>query len=62
MAINLFSKTMAAHSARATGDGLPSFLVCEQDPRRSDAFMRDLREKGGSELAQRVETVGSGRE
>ena len=61
MALNLFSKTLMAHQANASGDS-PSFLICENDDRRAQAFMEDLRQKGGSELASRVNRVGSGRE
>jgi 3-hydroxyisobutyrate dehydrogenase len=61
MALNLFSKTLMAHQASSSGDG-PSFLICENDDRRAQAFLEDLRQKGGSELASRVNRVGSGRE
>jgi len=60
MALNLFSKTFLAHQA-GKGDA-PSFLICENDDRRAQAFIEDLRQKGGSELASRVNRVGSGRE
>lgn len=61
MALNLFSKTFLAHQATSGADG-PFFLICENDDRRAQAFMEDLRQKGGSELASRVNRVGSGRE
>lgn len=63
MALNLFSKTWLAHQQASSGKGdLPSFLICENDERRADAFMEDLRQKGGSELASRINRVGNGRE
>jgi 3-hydroxyisobutyrate dehydrogenase len=63
MAINLFSKTfLASQKTSVDGQGLPSFLICENDDRRAEAFLDDLRQKGGSELASRVERAGSGRE
>ncbi len=59
MAINLFTKTyLAGHGSSEP----PNFLVCEQDDRRAEAFLRELREKGGSELSGLVNRVGSGRE
>ena len=60
MAINLFSKTFAAHSS--SSEPPPQFAVCEQDLPRAQRFMDDLREKGGVELAQRVTHVASGKE
>lgn len=60
MAINLFTKTHLAYLSASTPS--PSFLICEQDDKRAAAFLRDLREKGGVELSQRVERVGNGRE
>jgi 3-hydroxyisobutyrate dehydrogenase len=64
MAFNLFTKTFLAHETSSTSlqREMPSFLICEADKRRADEFVRDLREKGGIELASRVQSVGSGRE
>lgn len=63
MALNLFTKTWIAHQqASAKQQDGPSFLICENDERRAEAFMEDLRQKGGNELASRVNRVGSGRE
>lgn len=63
MALNLFTKTfLASQKTSIEGHGLPSFLICENDDRRADAFLDDLRQKGGAELASRVGRVGSGRE
>lgn len=59
MAINLFTKTYIAN--QDTSDR-PSFLVCEQDDARAEAFLRELRERGGAELAGRVNRVESGKE
>lgn len=59
MAINLFTKTYLAENI---AQQRPSFLICEQDDSRAEAFMRDLREKSGAELARVVQRVGSGRE
>jgi 3-hydroxyisobutyrate dehydrogenase len=72
MAINLFTKTYQAHhdaasssrthridTARDTTD-IPGFAICEQDDNRAEAFLRDLRNRGGSELANRVERVSDG--
>lgn len=62
MALNLFTKTFLAHQQSSSNDEAPSFLICENDDRRALAFVEDLRQKGGSELANTVERVGSGRE
>jgi len=61
MALNLFTKTYLAHSQSASKEN-PEFLICENDDRRAQAFIEDLKQKGGSELANRVNRVGSGRE
>ena len=62
MALNLFTKTFLGHQQSSSNDDIPSFLICENDDRRALAFLEDLRQKGGSELANTVERVGSGRE
>lgn len=63
MALNLFTKTWLAHQQTNQGSReIPSFLICENDERRAEAFMEDLRQKGGSELASRVNRAGNGRE
>ncbi|ORX34190.1 NAD-binding of NADP-dependent 3-hydroxyisobutyrate dehydrogenase-domain-containing protein [Kockovaella imperatae] len=64
MAINLFTKTHAAHQSSSSGtpSAAPSFVICEQDDARADKFVTDLRNKGGAELAQRVQRAGSGKE
>lgn len=63
MALNLFTKTWLAHQQTTqASQEAPSFLICENDERRADAFMEDLRQRGGSELANRVNRVGNGRE
>lgn len=63
MALNLFSKTWLAHQqASPSSQDVPSFLICEHDERRAEAFMEDLRQTAGSELADRVGRVGNGRE
>ncbi|KAK8865764.1 hypothetical protein IAR55_000911 [Kwoniella newhampshirensis] len=65
MALNLFTKTYLAHQrGERAGHGreTPTFLVCEEDNSRTESFLYDLREKGGAELAGRVERVASGRE
>ena len=63
MALNLFSKIHAAHiqGGKSETEG-PRFLICEQDDRRASSFLSELREKGGAELAGRVDRVGSGNE
>ena len=63
MAINLFTKTYTAHQrlTSATSE-TPEFLICEQDDARAEAFIHDIRSKGGAELAGRVNRVGNGRE
>jgi 3-hydroxyisobutyrate dehydrogenase len=63
MALNLFSKTWHAHQqASERAHESPNFLICEHDERRAEAFMEDLRQKGGSELAGSVSRVSNGRE
>jgi hypothetical protein len=62
MALNLFTKTFLAHQQSSSSDDIPGFLICENDDRRALAFLEDLRQKGGSELANCVQRVGSGRE
>ncbi|ODO11800.1 hypothetical protein I350_00584 [Cryptococcus amylolentus CBS 6273] len=68
MALNLFTKTYFAHQGSDTPPSLSqggeklNFLFCEQDDGRADSFVRDLRDRGGVELAERVERVGSGKE
>ncbi|WVQ71026.1 hypothetical protein IAR50_000551 [Cryptococcus sp. DSM 104548] len=68
MALNLFTKTYLDHqssqasSSALLGGGQLKFLFCEQDDGRADSFVRDLRDRGGAELAARVERVGSGKE
>ncbi len=59
MAINLIGKTFLAEERASER---PSFVICEQDDARVEAFMRDLRAKVGAELARSVKRVGSGRE
>ena len=64
MAINLFTKTHLAQQAStsASAGGAPSFVICEQEDSRAEKFMSDLRNKGGSELSQRVQRAGTGKE
>jgi 3-hydroxyisobutyrate dehydrogenase len=62
MAINLFTKTLIAHQTSNSSDVTPTFAICEQDDSRAEAFVRDLREKGGIEFAQSVERVENGAE
>ena len=59
MALNLFTKTYQAEQQATTR---PKFLICEQDDAKIRAFTRDIREKGGTDLAHQVERVTSGRE
>jgi 3-hydroxyisobutyrate dehydrogenase len=63
MALNLFTKTYLAHQAAGSStDDAPRFLICEADSGRADAFVAELKDRGGSELASRVDRVGSGKE
>lgn len=65
MAVNLFTKTALAHAqAGSTGakNNEPRFLICEQNDASAQRFMDDIKNKGGSELAQRVERVGTPKE
>ena len=64
MAFNLFSKTYAAHQVEGSSsrNPPPSFIICEQDDARAEAFLEDLRNRAGAELARRIERVGNGKE
>lgn len=65
MALGLFTKTWLAHqqaTSSLAGQDQPSFLICESDERRAAAFVEDVKQQGGSELAARIDRVGSGRE
>lgn len=63
MAVNLFTKTYRAHEALSgSKDPLPSFVFCEMDDGRAEAFMQDLKDKGGSEFASRCNRAGNGKE
>lgn len=63
MAMNLFTKTyLAAQSASSSSSEPPEFLICEQSEKNADAFLNEIRQKGGEELARRVRRVGSGKE
>ena len=64
MALNLFTKTYLAHqqTASESSSPAPSFVICEQDAIRAERFMDDIRNKGGAELRQRVQRVGTGKE
>jgi 3-hydroxyisobutyrate dehydrogenase len=61
MAMNLFTKTYLAQS-HTSGNDLPEFLICEQSEKNAEAFLSEIRQKGGNELARRVRRVGSGKE
>ncbi|RXK42453.1 hypothetical protein M231_00007 [Tremella mesenterica] len=61
MALNLFSKTYLAHSKQPSGTDIPSFVICEQDEGRAQTFVAALKDRGGTELAARVERVENGR-
>lgn len=63
MAVNLFTKTWLAHHQTTPAlQKAPSFVICENDDRRTEAFMEDIRQKGGSELAGRISRSSNGRE
>lgn len=63
MAMNLFTKTYLAHTSDPSSSGpLPEFFVCEQNDRNAEAFLSDVRQKGGAELARRVRRAGTAKE
>jgi 3-hydroxyisobutyrate dehydrogenase len=62
MALNLFSKTLAAHAQSSNSSNGPKFLFCENNDANAERFMAALRDKGGSELASVVDRVSSPRE
>lgn len=63
MAVNLFTKTFRAQEALSSSEEvLPSFVFCEMDDGRAEAFLQDLKDKGGSELASRCSRAGNGKE
>ncbi|WVN85462.1 uncharacterized protein L203_100608 [Cryptococcus depauperatus CBS 7841] len=62
MALNLFTKTYIAHQQGASSGNSIRFFICEQDDSKADAFVRELKARGGMDLADRVMRVGSGRE
>lgn len=61
MALNLFSKTLAAHadSTGSSSSQLPKFLFCEQSDANAERFMDAIKQKGGSELAGRVDRAAT---
>lgn len=64
MALNLFSKTLNAHteSSGTSSSQMPKFLFCEQSDANAERFMDAVKQKGGSELAGRVERAATPRE
>lgn len=62
MAMNLFTKTYLAHASGSGNGELPEFFICEQSEKNAEAFLAEIRQKGGEELARRVRRVGSGKE
>ncbi len=65
MALNLFTKTYLAYAqsdSSATSGEAPDLFICEQSDKSAEAFLGEIRQKGGEELARRVKRVGSGRE
>lgn len=62
MALNLFTKTYVAHANQSGSAELPEFLICEQSEKNAEAFLSEIKQKGGEELARRVKRVGSGKE
>ncbi|WVW82172.1 hypothetical protein I302_104178 [Kwoniella bestiolae CBS 10118] len=61
MALNLFTKTYLAQN-HASSSETPRYVICEQDENRVSSFLSDLRDKGGSELAGKVERVENGKQ
>lgn len=61
MALNLFLKTNQFYQ-KVSPSATPSFLFCEHDDSRAESFLRELRSRGGQDLASRAERVGSGKE
>ncbi|KAL0252677.1 hypothetical protein I308_102069 [Cryptococcus tetragattii IND107] len=61
MALNLFLKTNQFYQ-KVSPSVTPSFLFCEHDDSRAESFLRELRSRGGQDLASRAERVGSGKE
>ncbi|WVQ62314.1 uncharacterized protein L199_000453 [Kwoniella botswanensis] len=61
MALNLFTKTYLA-SQNSSSSSAPGYMICEQDDVRVSSFLSKLRERGGGELAGKVERVENGRE
>lgn len=62
MALNLFAKTYLAYHQNTALPDPPEFLICESDPARTEAFLDQLKQKGGSDLLKRTNVVGSGKE
>lgn len=63
MALNLFTKSFQAYQSQGSGSSdQPTFLICEQDDTRANAFIEEAKQKGGAELSSRIERVGSGNE
>ncbi|WVF70809.1 hypothetical protein IAT40_005603 [Kwoniella sp. CBS 6097] len=66
MALNLFTKTYLSYqqtsSTKQKSGTEPRYVICEQDESRVDSFLQDLRNRGGSELANRVERASSGKD
>lgn len=61
MALNLFLKTHQFYQ-KVSPSITPTFLFCEHEDSRAESFLRELRNRGGQDLASRAERVGSGKE
>lgn len=62
MALNLFTKTYLAYHQNTALPDPPEFLICESDSSRTDSFLEQLKQKGGSDLRRRINVVGNGKE
>ncbi|OWT41120.1 3-hydroxyisobutyrate dehydrogenase [Cryptococcus neoformans Bt1] len=61
MALNLFLKTHQFYQ-EVSPSITPTFLFCEHEDSRAESFLRELRNRGGQDLASRAERVGNGKE